>query len=553
MTDAHPPNSYDLVPYTSLSHRDTHPDAMATAAMLFGMRPAPVERCRMLELGCASGGNLIPMAYGLPESEFLGIDYSVRQIEQGREMVAALGMDNVTLQWADIRDIGPDLGQFDYIIAHGVYSWVPAHVREHLLRICKQNLTPNGVAYVSYNVYPGWAMMTAVREMMIYHTQGITEPQERAVQARNLVKFLAESVPEANKVFSAFIDIYNNFLNEQRETSKGADNSLLLHDELAEVNDPCYFYQFMERATAHGLQYLGAAQYWRTQPNDFKPDVKKSLQQLARDRIDFEQYLDFLRNETFRRTLLCHQDISLDYKLDVGLFSKLHVASRAQPVSDEPDVRSAAVEKFRTAGGITISTDHPVSKAVMLELQRVCPQSVHFDTLLTEARAELGLDADPDSLEADRQGLAVNVLTAHGYSNNLIELHVHAPSFTLEIDERPVAWPVARLQAQDRATVTNVRHERVRLDEFSRYLIAHLDGEHDRQTIVDRFMSGPVAEGTLKFEREEEQITDRERLKAVLSEELDVHLRWMAQSALLMVSDGADRMDGDRKWKRVAR
>jgi len=515
-------------------------------AMLFGMQPAPVERCRVLELGCASGGNLIPMAYGLPESEFLGIDYSTRQIAQGREMVDALGLNNVTLQLADILDIGPDLGQFDYIIAHGVYSWVPLDVQEQLLRICKQNLAPNGIAYVSYNVYPGWAMMTALREMMIYHTQQIAEPQERAAHARNLVQFLTDSVPEANGVFGAFLKVYNNFLNEQRETSKGKDNSLLLHDELAEVNDPCYFYQFMERATAHGLQYLGAARYWRTQPNDFKPDVKKTLQQLARDRIDFEQYLDFLRNETFRRTLLCHEDISLDYKLNLELFSRLYVASRAQPVSDEPDVRSVSVEKFRTAGGITVSTDHPVSKVVMMTLRRVCPQAVRFDTLLTEARAELGLDSDPDTLEADRQGLASNVLTAHAYSDNLIELRVHAPSFTLEVDERPIAWPVTRLQARDRATVTNLRHERVRLDEFSRYLIGHLDGEHDRQALMDRFMSGPVAEGTLKFEREEQQITDKEQIEAMLSEELDVHLRWLAQSAVLMVSDGVDRMDGDK-------
>jgi hypothetical protein len=76
-------------------------------------------------------------------------------------------------------------------------------------------------------------------------------------------------------------------------------------------------------------------------------------------------------------------------------------------------------------------------------------------------------------------------------------------------------------------------------------LIAQLDGEHDRRAIVDRFMAGPVAEGTLRFEREEEEITDREQLEQMLSEEVDVHLHWMAQSALLMAHDGVDRMDGE--------
>ena len=83
MIDQLPPDSYDDLPYPSLSYAQTHPDRLASMATLLGLEPAPVERCRVLDVGCAVGGNIIPMAYALPNSEFVGIDYSGRQIDIG--------------------------------------------------------------------------------------------------------------------------------------------------------------------------------------------------------------------------------------------------------------------------------------------------------------------------------------------------------------------------------------------------------------------------------------------------------------------------------------
>ncbi len=162
------PNAYDLTPYIDLSYVSTHPDRLATMARLLGRQPAPVENCRVLEVGCAAGGNLLPMAYQLPGAEFVGIDYSAGQIEDGTQRIAALGLSNMQLICADLADLvnpaesgaedGRDeaLGSFDYIIAHGVYSWTPLPVRDALLALCRRVLRPHGVAYISYNTYPGW-------------------------------------------------------------------------------------------------------------------------------------------------------------------------------------------------------------------------------------------------------------------------------------------------------------------------------------------------------------------------------------------------------------
>ena len=124
---------YNEVLYPSAVYAQTHPDRLAMMATLYGMTPAPVEKCRVLELGCGDGWNLITMAYGLPGSEFFGIDLAGKPIARGNELIAKLGLRNLSLREMDVADAA-DLGEFDYIIAHGLYSWVPQHVRERSLR-----------------------------------------------------------------------------------------------------------------------------------------------------------------------------------------------------------------------------------------------------------------------------------------------------------------------------------------------------------------------------------------------------------------------------------
>src|SRR6476661_8295153 len=124
------PTPYDELPYPGSAFAQTHPDRLATLATLFGMTPAPVERCRVLELGCGDGGNLIPMAFGLPESRFTGVDLATTAIARGQQLIDQVGLANIRIQNADLMDLDSGFGEYDYIIAHGLYSWVPPQVRE---------------------------------------------------------------------------------------------------------------------------------------------------------------------------------------------------------------------------------------------------------------------------------------------------------------------------------------------------------------------------------------------------------------------------------------
>ena len=191
-------------------------------AILAGLHPAPVENCRVLELGAASGGNLIPMAYALPKSQFWGIDISRVHIDQGLLKIKDLGLANLRLEQMDILDFPADAGTFDYIIAHGIFSWVPPQVREKLLEIYRAHLAPEGVGFISYNTYPGWHRINIARDIMRYSTRGIEDPKERVEQAREALHFYAHALPDDQNSYSGFLKFYSDYLdgNDQDNSPK---------------------------------------------------------------------------------------------------------------------------------------------------------------------------------------------------------------------------------------------------------------------------------------------------------------------------------------------
>lgn len=181
--DDHLTSPYDEVLYPSGTLPQTHPSRLATVAFLRGMQPAPIGRCRVLELGCGTAANLIPMAFHHPESEFIGLDSAERPVDLGRSIISDLGLGNITLHLTDVCEANPErLGYFDYIIAHGVYSWVPQPVRERILAISREMLNPQGVAYISYNAYPGNHFRDLVRGMMRFHISAIETPEDKIGQ-----------------------------------------------------------------------------------------------------------------------------------------------------------------------------------------------------------------------------------------------------------------------------------------------------------------------------------------------------------------------------------
>jgi methyltransferase-like protein/SAM-dependent methyltransferase len=465
-------NSYDAVPYNSYPFPRTHPDHLAAVATLFGMKPAPIDRCRVLELGCAAGGNLIPMALTLPGSRFVGVDLSARQIANGRKLVRELALDNIDLRHLNILDVGQDFGSFDYIVCHGVYSWAPGPVRDKVLEVCAQNLAPRGVAFVSYNTYPGWHMNGAIRDMLCFHARRFARPEDRARQARALLDFLAEAAaPEQNA--------YSRLLEEGLEVFARVDDSYLLHEYLEEVNEPIYFHQFVERAARHGLQYLAEAEVHTMAAWRFPARVAAAVARLSSNFIELEQFLDFVRNRKFRQTLLCHAGVTLGRHVGTERLSGLYVASALKPASPDLDVRSNREDHFHGPRGQGPTTTDPLLKAALVHLAEHWPQAVPFAALAGAARARLGAGgADGD------QALGKSLLQL--YSANLLELHTRSLPIVREAPERPRASPLARRQAVAGPVVTNLRHESVSLNAWQRQVLGLLDGSRDRAALLDQ-------------------------------------------------------------------
>ena len=259
---------------------------------------------------------------------------------------------------------------FDYIICHGVYSWVPPEVQRQIMSSCRRRLSPQGVAYISYNTYPGWHLRGAVREMMMYHTVRVGDPQQRIPQARALLDLLVRGGADANSA-------YARLLREEQEILRGRDDTYLLHEHLEEYNTPVYFHEFVDRARSAGLQFLAEAQLSEMMPNHFSPEVRQALGHMASDVVSMEQYLDFLHNRKFRRSLLCHGEVPVNRAVAPYMLEAFHVAGQFADVESPLPLAGRREWVFRhpTESGVdsVVTLHDPLHAAAPCALRRHGP------------------------------------------------------------------------------------------------------------------------------------------------------------------------------------
>ncbi|MCB0011578.1 MAG: class I SAM-dependent methyltransferase [Anaerolineales bacterium] len=515
---------YDEIPYPNLCHNQTHPDRLAVIGRLLGMRPAPVTSCRVLELAAAKGGNLAPLAQALPGSEFVGLDYSAVQVAGGQALLAGAGLANARLLQRDILQDTRDLGEFDYIIAHGLYSWTTAPVRQRVLALCREQLAPQGIAFISFNALPGWSMLRTMREMMLFRTRGIESAGERSVVARQFVHQLAELLPD-DQYFGFYVQHYAEEL-ERRWPGGGVD-PLLLHDEMEVENTQFYFHEFHAQLEAAGLQYLSDADFHKNLLQDFAPERARQIAALADgDFVALEQYMDIARNRTLRQALVVRPDVQIERRLQVSseMMMQSHIALRGELVAAGAGAPAGA-QALTGKSGARLATDHPVSLAAFAILLEQSPQTLPFMELLTAARAAANSQAD---LGTDAQVLAGNLVRGYTYDNEMVMLHSFAPPLTVTPGERPVASPVARWEAaQEYAVVANLRQERVRLEPLAALLLPLLDGQHDREALAAHLM-GLIEKGDLQLKVRDRPVADMVAL------EVEQTVDWLARAGLIM-------------------
>ena len=505
---------YDAIPYPSNPFRQTRPERLAAVAKLFGLdAPAP-ESCRVLELGCSMGGNLIVMAQDHPRSQFVGIDASSRQIAEGWKTVDLLGLKNLRLTHLDILDVGADFGEFDYIISHGVFSWVPARVQNKMLEICQRHLAPNGVAYISFNTYPGWHIRGIVRDMMMYRGAQFADPQARLAQAKSLVRFVAEATKGADTP-------YQRLLQSELKHIGQMEDYYLHHEHLEENNQPLYFHEFAKKLAVNGLQYLGDADFSTMVSTNFSPEVAGTLQEIgAHDIVQMEQYMDYVRCRYFRKSLVCRSGIRLNRTLTPAVVRGVLLSSDAEPLDQE---QPSGLLTFKAPSGHSINCKSPLTKAALRHLREQWPMPVSFSDLYRQCG-----NGDASAEEF----LAGEMLTC--MAAGVVEWRLSPVPFTIVVDQTPAATPLARLQAERGYKVTNLRGETIVLDEIHRQTLKQLDGKRDLGKLTESLMAA-LKRGELVLQRDSDKapVTDEGEMQRLLGPALERVLANLAKKALL--------------------
>jgi len=500
---------YEALPYESKPFVQTHPSRLAAIAHLFGLEAVPVENARILELGCAAGGNIIPVAAYFPGSYCLGIDYSDRQVIDGQARVASLGLDNVEIRQASITELAEDIGEFDYIISHGVYSWVPEVVQKAILDVSAKHLSPNGIAYVSYNVLPGWRINQPLREALNLLVPEHLDAAARVAMSRRLLNFMKDATPVQGP--------YGEVLRQAPEKLAAYSDDYIFHEYLEAENLPVSFRDFQTAASAVGLGYLGEADIQTMIASNMGAEFAKKVEEATtNDIVTREQMFDVLTGRPFRQTLLVKGERlnSINRRLMPDRVEGLHFTGLQNPRIEKAPEGAKLVED---RGLLFFAGDKGLLRLAE-RLTKPAPGSFSYESCVE------GMDA------AERES-ARNALFRMVVSG-ILRASVD-PMTAAGASFMPRASRIAMADAKAGMTyTTNARHENVQLDATTMVLLPHLDGKFTRRDMEQKLLDAAKA-GTITFNQNNAPITDAGRLRSAVQAYLPRLLNSIASTGIL--------------------
>lgn len=462
-------NPYDALPYGQRPFPEAHPDRLAVAAAAFGRPFVPVEQARILELGCGEGGHLAPIALRHPGATCVGIDLSGHAIAEARAFAARIGASATFLE-LDVSRAVEALDQpglpsaYDYVIAHGLYSWVPPAVRESILSVIGRFLSPDGLFYLSYNTRPGWHLRGMIAEMLQVHTRGFSDPRKKVAQARALLQFLADQVPAS--------DPYGAVLQKEAKLVARQPDPWVFHDLLAEHNHRFLLTEFVADLDRHGLSYVADADVASMLPERLPSSARDVLLPIFEDRVAGEQYMDFLIGRHFRRSVGGRPG-------PVGAFdwTRLRDFAVRGTLRRVPETSGPDQDTFRTQLGDTLTSSVPLVRTALRALAEATgarPWRAVEDAALAAAGAG----------EDQRELLGRNLVVA--WIRGGLEVHPRPVGPQGPVGERPVADPLVRAMAPGGDGVTSLFHDFARTDGLDRELLPLLDGSRTAAEALDR-------------------------------------------------------------------
>jgi SAM-dependent methyltransferase len=371
----------DDLPYVRHFIADLSPVRLRLVAALSGLMPPPDTDFDYCELGCAHGDTLAALAAAYPESRFLGVDLSAAHVASAKRLARDGALENIGVLERDFADlIDEDIGEFDYIAAHGVLSWVSPEKRKALLDFAKAKLKPGGLLHVSYNAMPGWASVEPLRQLLLFGGANAAASGTSLERARLGLEF-AQSMERAGAEYFA----KNPAASEMLETMAKAGLPYVVHEYLHEHWTPMYFARVAWEMAASDLHFVGGLPVHSNFRDTAISEEQERLLAHVKDRATFESLKDFATDEFFRRDVF---------------------------VKGTPSRSAAATNLYldTTTWG-TLSNELPADKTVRLPHRTVSLEGPTFAALFA------ALAASPSTLpalaaRAEHAGLGLDALRA---------------------------------------------------------------------------------------------------------------------------------------------
>ena len=542
---------YDALGYDDFPFRATNPDWLSVAGRMLGVSTPRADRASVLEIGCGRGANLVGLALALPDAEFLGIDAAEAQIADGVADAEALGLRNITFSVGDLAtnevdrviDGLSESGTFDYIICHGVYSWVPGAVRARILELISTRLTPGGIAYISFNTLPGWHARGLVRDVLRRVATG-SGAVDRATSARSFLDLWSRHLGADRAL--------GDYVRSEMDLLGRLSDRYLFFEHLVEENTAFYLGDFVGTVRAAGLQYLGDADLGTMRPEQLGDEAAEEIAQLGLDPVGTEAMLDLLTVRLFRRALLCRpedvgslrdehplHDAWLQADLDVaGLQVDLMAPASAAANEDgshDPGEASHVEVELRDDMGSLLSSDDPVVTVALWIMSEMRPVGQDLERLTRLVAERLGRTVDPDLVEEVHHAMEALVLHGRVDAGRVDRGTTHL------LEDRPVTSRLVRRQAlAARAYATTSRHDHLALDRLDHVLLPLFDGEHGRPDFLAAALSA-LGSGNLEIMVDNRSLTGSEEDADLLVEIIDEKLEQYRRVGLLLRGDSDPR------------
>lgn len=521
-------STYDNLPYVSKSFTQTHPCFLKAVCSLFNFETPDAETANILEIGCAFGGNIIPVAQNFPKANIIGLDISEKQISAGQDAIKTMGLKNIKLKQQDITTYKVPKKKFDYIICHGVYSWVPEVVREAILQVIADGLSDNGVAFVSYNTYPGWKITEVYRDSMLYRSQPVDDIREKVKYGFGMLDFLKENLPKQSP-WGVAIDQHYDYIRQ-------ADISYLAHEYFEVINEPCYFHQFMGLAQEKGLNFVAEADF----QNHFYAPIPlddEAYQALKResggDPIKLEQLSDFLSNRKFRQTLLTRSSVQQTVDLDGKkvlheALEKLYIQGNFFQEKDN-NSKNLQWKSVETPNGIAFKSV-PETDFIFEKLNRLNGKTIKIEVLWNMAKSS--------DQKFDRTAFFNTI--AEIILRRVVKIRSSAVSWEIKDKSKPQILKTTQKLLQwlkenpNTISLSTIFHNPIQLNVIADELMPMLDGKHSIDDLHQQLIEATNAKRVIFYDNNKAEISDPDKIANAAAEHTEKLLNLLSYNGLLV-------------------